>query len=306
MNLRICRSCGAEMAAEDAFCPECGAHVSDRPSSGPGVSAAPVTNAYDRPYERLDNLQPAAPDESATLRVGADGDPDPIRTFDAAMQLETDDGAEFVEPAPQRVSPVLVALAAVFVAIIVAGVVVAVSGGSRDGGATGFGGLAVGRPLSAGGFGSMMPDGTLVCSKGTLTDSGPRTAIAGAVEVLAPPATWSSRDFVTGRLPGTGPGSELTLNPEDHDRAVPQGARIAVQAIDPNVATFPDQFLVTALASGNATTVKQDCIDYGAYTALRVYRVELASGGTLATRYVVLYDKLRRGSAALFVFDIGH
>ena len=84
---------------------------------------------------------------------------------------------------------------------------------------------------------------------------------------------------------------------------VPQSARIEVLTVDPNVAIFPDQFLVTSLPSGNATTVKQDCVDYGAYTALRVYRVELASGGTLSTRYVVVYDKVRRGSAVLFVLE---
>ena len=62
MNLRTCRSCGAEMAAADAFCPECGTHVSDKPSSTAGAG---VATAYDRPYERLNDLQPVEPDEDA-------------------------------------------------------------------------------------------------------------------------------------------------------------------------------------------------------------------------------------------------
>jgi hypothetical protein len=315
------------MAAEDAFCAECGTHVvgqalipgdeATQPGGAPprrsrASSSAPETNAaYDRPYERLDDLQPARPieREASELLVGADGEPDPIRTFDGPMALETDNGdeyADYPESTGQRFSPVMLGLAAVFIAIIIAGIIVAFAGGSDDGGGStsnGNGGQLAGIPLSAGGFGSMSPDGTLSCAKGTAAAPGARTAVAGAVEVLAAPATWSSRDVVKGRVPGTGAGSELTLNPADHDRAAPQSARIYVLTVDPNVATFPDQFLVSALASGNATTVKQDCLDYGPYTALRVQRVELASGGTLSTRYVVLYDKVRRGSAVMFVLE---
>ena len=121
--------------------------------------------------------------------------------------------------------------------------------------------------------------------------------------MLAAPATWSSRDLVKGRFQGTGTGVELTLNPADHDRVVPQSARISVLAVDANVSFFPDQFIVASLPPGNATTVKQDCVDYGPYTALRLQRVELASGGTLSTRYVVLFDKTRRGSAVFFVLE---
>jgi hypothetical protein len=149
----------------------------------------------------------------------------------------------------------------------------------------------------------MLPDGSLVCTKGTVTAPGPRTAVAGTVEVLAAPATWSSRDVVKGRYAGTGAGVELTLNPADHDRVVPQSARIHVLSVDPNVAIFPEQFLVTSVPQGNATTVRQDCVDYGPYRALRVQRVELLSGGTLSTRYVAVYDKTRRGSLVLFVFE---
>lgn len=310
------------MAAEDAFCPECGTHVVDQalipgaeanPPGGAGPrrprasSSAPETNAaYDRPYERLDDLQPARPIEASELPVGPDGEPDPIRTFDAPVEVVEDEYGDYPESSGQGLSPVMIGLAAVFIAIIIAGIVVAFARrGSDDGASTanGNGGLNAGQPLSPGGFGSMQPDGTLVCAKGTVAPPGPRTAVAGAVEVLAAPATWSSRDVVKGRLQGTGAGSELVLNPADHDRTVPQSARIEVLTVEPNVALFPDQFLVTSVPAGNATTVKQDCVDYGSYTALRVQRVELASGGTLSTRYVVVYDKVRRGSAVMFVFE---
>jgi hypothetical protein len=311
------------MAAEDAFCPECGTHVVDQalipgdeaaqggdaaPRHQRASSSAPETNAaYDRPYERLDDLEPARPIEASELPVGPDGEPDPIRTFDAPQEVTVDDEyADYPESSGQTLSPVMLGLAAVLIAIIFAGIIVAFAGGGSDGGdatANGNGGLSTGKPLSAGGFGSMQPDGTLVCTRGTAAAPGPRTAVAGAVEVLAAPATWSSRDVVKGRLQGTGAGSELVLNPADHDRVVPQSARIEVLTVETNVAFFPDQFLVTSLPPGNATTVKQDCVDYGTYTALRVQRVELASGGTLSTRYVVFYDKVRRGSAVMFVFE---
>ena len=239
------------------------------------------------------------------MPVGADGEPDPIRTFESPAEPEEDDYADYPQSTGQTISPVMIGLAAVFIAIIIAGVIIVFAGGSDDNGgsSTSNGGLVPGQTLSAGGFGSMQPDGTLACAKGTVTPPGARTAVAGAVEVLAAPALWSSRDVVKGRLPGTGAGSELTLNPADHDRAMPQSARINVLTLDPNVATFPDQYLVTAVPSGNATTVKQDCLDYGPYTALRVQRVELANGGTLSSRYVVVYDKVRRGSAVLFVLE---
>src|SRR6185436_6746407 len=145
MNSRTCRSCGAEMATEDAFCPECGMHVSDNARSpgdeveqpgGPaalrprGSSSGPETaSAYDRPYERLDDLEPAPPVEATELPVGADGEPDPIRTFDAPMELETDDEYEDHSSATgQRFSPVMLGLAAVFIAIIIAGIIVALAG----------------------------------------------------------------------------------------------------------------------------------------------------------------------------------
>jgi hypothetical protein len=313
------------MAAEDAFCPECGMHAADQalipgdeamqPGGQPprrprASSSAPATSsAYDKPYERIDGLEPARPIETDELPVGDDGVPDPIRSFESPMELESDEDDEYAnypESSGQKFSPVMLGLAAVFIAIIIAGIIVAFAGSSDDGGdstTSGVGGGQVGIPLSAGGFGSMAPDGTLVCTKGVVAAPGARTSVAGAVELLAPPALWSTRDVAKGRVQGTGAGSELTLNPADHDRAQPQSARISVLTIDPNVAIFPDQFLVTALAPGNATTVKQDCVDFGAYTALRVQRVELAGGGTLSTRYVVLYDKVRRGSAVLFVYE---
>jgi hypothetical protein len=143
MNTRTCRSCGAAMAAEDAFCPECGVHVWDRARIPEGEATQPggasteaprasspapdESSAYERPYERLDNLEPARPDATAALPVGADGEPDPIRTFDAPMQIETSDGGyeEEPEPSEQKLSPALLALAAVFFAIIVAGIVMA-------------------------------------------------------------------------------------------------------------------------------------------------------------------------------------
>ena len=119
----------------------------------------------------------------------------------------------------------------------------------------------------------------------------------------AAPATWSAREVPKGRLQGTAAGLELTLNAADHDRAVPQGARISVLSIETNVSYFPDQFLLASLPAGNATTTRQDCQEYGAYTALRVHRVEINGSTTLSTRYVVLHDKSRRGSAAFFFFE---
>ena len=250
-------------------------------------------------------MQPARPAEPPELPVDDNGEPQPIRTFDAPVEVdEEDEYADYPDTPESRFSPVMLGLAAVLVAIILAGVIIAFFGGSGDdSGSSGGSGLGTGLP-SAGGFGSMLPDGTLVCAKGTPTSStGPRTAVASTVEVLAAPATWSGRELVKGRFQGTGTGLELTLNPADHDRVTPQSARISVLAVESNVSFFPDQFIVASLPAGNATTVKQDCVDYGPYTALRLQRVELASGGTLSTRYVVLFDKTRRGSAVFFVLE---
>jgi hypothetical protein len=306
------------MSADDAFCPECGTHVVDQaritgdettlPGAVPPRSispAPPSESAYDRPYERLDDTQAAHLLETSEPPTEADGEPVPFRTFDAPVEASDDVYEDYPETPAPRFSPVMVGLAAVFMAIIVAGIIVALAGRSDGGGSSGGGGgLVPGRPVSAGGFGSMLPDGTLVCTKGTEAyGSGARTAVAGAIEVLAAPATWSSRDLVKGRFQGTGAGIELALNASDHERVVPQSARISVFAVEPNVASFPDQFLAASVPSGNATTVSQDCVEYGPYTALRVQRVELSSGGTLSTRYVALHDKARRGNAVLFVFE---
>jgi hypothetical protein len=289
----------ARISADDAALPG-----SAPPRSGRRGSPPPTDSAYERPYERLD---PGKPDPETAVD-DPDAGPQPIRTFDAAVvDVEaTDEYTDHPETPARTLSPVAVGLAAVLVAIIIAGIIVATAGKSDDGDAppaSGADGVFT-RP-SAGGFGSMLPDGTIVCARAPAAPAGtaPRTAVAGTVEMLAAPATWSGREIAKGRLQGTGPGLELTLNPSDHDRAVPQSGRISVLSIEASASYFPDQFLVAALPAGNATTTRQDCQEYGPYTALRLHRVEINGSTTLSTRYVVLYDKSRRGSAAFFVFE---
>jgi hypothetical protein len=291
--LRTCRACGAVMEPDDAFCAECGAHVVDAGRRRGDEAASGRGEAYERPYDRL---EPAQPDPDFV--PAAEGEIEPVQTFDAPVQP---DDVEYEEEAPRGVSPVTVGVGAVLVAIVLAGIVIALSSG--DDGSSG-GGLGLGNP-SAGGFGSMLPDGTIVCAKAPEpgATNGARTAVASTVEIAAPPSTWSSRPLVKGRFQGTGAGTEYALNAADHDRSVPQSARISVLAVETNAAYFPDQFVLASLPPGNATTVTQDCLEYGPLTALRVHRVELNGGATLSTRYVVVHDKTRRGSAALFVFE---
>ena len=206
MNSRTCRSCGAEMAPEDAFCPECGTHVSTRRVYRTMRARRDRRRHRQRrqPIRRMTGHTSASTTCSRRglrsrpwLPVDDSGEPQPIRTFDAPVEVhEEDEYADYPETQEPRFSPVMLGLAAVFIAIIVAGVIIAFFGGSDDGGGSSSGsGLGTGLP-SAGGFGSMLPDGTLVCAKGTPTSStGPRTAVAGRSKCWrrrrrGPAATW--------------------------------------------------------------------------------------------------------------------
>ena len=130
------------MAPEDAFCPECGTHVVDQaritgdasPARAAASSSAPPSDsAYDRPYERLDDMQPARPAEPPESPVDDNGEPQPIRTFDAPVEAdEEDEYADYTDTQEPRFSPVMLGLAAVLIAIILAGVIIAFFGGSGD------------------------------------------------------------------------------------------------------------------------------------------------------------------------------